>query len=591
MAKVYFFCDSQRNILSAYFMRKLYFTSDKYESELLVSNNSKNSVLCADRIKKTEKWDKVDIIKEAFQDKNYLEKIIEQYEIKPGDIVGIFALQNRFARALYQLASRAGATIMLIDEGVVLFDDFLKWQREHRDEMFAEIDILSNPITAWCYEPRMYKLPSNFTVKKINIKKYLDENISQIEEMRLEVKEIFNVQKETNRQIIYFDQYYALSGRAMATIEQYFLRMVATICSDFDFAIKPHPMERGFSCKYRSINASIMESQSSPWEAIYFVNYFKKGNKKLICIAGESTAISSPLLMFGDNNYRFIALKDIYKRYISSSTLWSPDEYFNTLKELYGENFYMPQDFGELSLLIKQMMGSINVCEQDLLNLSEAVLGQMSKEMLFYKPTVIIPCLQIWSNDTLIEELKVEQVLEDSKFELIYEIPSHLQQKNIKYRWIPHRNCYVRFKDLQIEFFRDGVMRELPIEEFTSEQVMKLTSDGYYENVSYNPSFAMNLHQIVVEKIKISGKWKFDFKRERILTDLEIFNNQKLNIQKSEYEEKEKQLKEKINYLQCLIKKQEDTISVLKDNVHILKENNEDLVELFKTKLKFWKIK
>ena len=55
--------------------------------------------------------------------------------------------------------------------------------------------------------------------------------------MQTDVKTIFNVQDETCAEVIYFDQYYALSGRTIAEIERYFLDIISTICSEYDFYI------------------------------------------------------------------------------------------------------------------------------------------------------------------------------------------------------------------------------------------------------------------------------------------------------------------------------------------------------------------
>ena len=170
MGKVYFFCDSQRNILSAYFMKQIYFRSDEYEIILLVSNNSDNSVACAKRIMEMGGWKKVEIIKEAFKDQIYLESLAQSYKITNEDTIGVFALQNRFARAFYKQAALVDASIMLIDEGVILFHDFLNWQKEHKNEMFADINVLDKRITAWCYEPLMYELPQNFVIKRIELR-------------------------------------------------------------------------------------------------------------------------------------------------------------------------------------------------------------------------------------------------------------------------------------------------------------------------------------------------------------------------------------------------------------------------------------
>lgn len=572
MGKVYFFCDSQRNILSAYFLKKIYFNSDEYETILLVSNNSNNSVACAQRILKMGEWKQVEIIEEAFKDEIYLKERAEYYKINHGDIVGVFALQNRFARALYQQATLVDASVMLIDEGVILFHDFINWQKNHRDGMFADIDVEKRSIIAWCYDPQMYNLPDNFDVKRIKIREYL-EDVILCKKMQSEIKYIFNVQNEKAAQIIYFDQYYALSGRTSAEIERYFLEMISIICSSFDFLIKPHPMERGFNEKYKNISGSIMQSQNSPWEAIYFVNYYKQENKKLICIAGESTAISSPLLMFGDNNYKLIILKDIYNSFILSSTLWSPDKYFDTLRSLYNENLYMPNSFGQLDYVIREIMESGDKRENELLNKTEMTLSKLSKEVIGYKPTVITPQLQVLDNNILLESLTVEYVLKDGTFDFSYEIPEKTFRKENRFRWIPHQKCFIRFKNLRITIVVNGLEEELMIENFIPEQTIVLTSDGYGELSSCYPSFIIKLEERKPEKIRIRGTWKFDFNRERVLGALQLCNEQKVSLLKSQYEDKIKQLNMNIDNLEKIIKKQEDTIGVLKDNVHNLKKN------------------
>ena len=574
MGKVYFFCDSQRNLLSAYFMKQIYFRSDEYEIILLVSNNSDNSVACAKRIMEMGGWKKVEIIKEAFKDQIYLESLAQSYKITNEDTIGVFALQNRFARAFYKQAALVDASIMLIDEGVILFHDFLNWQKEHKNEMFADINVLDKRITAWCYEPLMYELPQNFVIKRIELREYLND-VEICKKMQTDVKTIFNVQDETCAEVIYFDQYYALSGRTIAEIERYFLDIISTICSEYDFYIKPHPMERGFDNKYKNISAFIIQSQHSPWEAVYFVNYYKKEKRKLICIAGESTAISSPLLMFGDKNYKLIILKDIYSNFILPSTLWSPDKYFNTLQRIYNENFYMPTSFEELNCLIRKLMESDDKDQEQIFKKTEKTLGKISKEIMSYRPTVITPQLQVLNKDGLIESFTVEHILENEAFDLCYDISDKRFKKYSTYRWVPHENCFICIKNLQVIITVNGKEEELMIKNFIPEQSMTWSTDGYCEINSIYPSFIINLGQRVAEKIQIKGKWRFDFSRERMLKALQLYYEQKASLRKDFYENKIQQLNSKLDNLEEIIRKQEDTIGVLKDNVHILKEQRE----------------
>lgn len=78
---------------------------------------------------------------------------------------------------------------MLIDEGVILFHDFLNWQKEHKNEMFADINVLDKRITAWCYEPLMYELPQNFVIKRIELREYLND-VEICKKMQTDVKTI-----------------------------------------------------------------------------------------------------------------------------------------------------------------------------------------------------------------------------------------------------------------------------------------------------------------------------------------------------------------------------------------------------------------
>jgi len=91
---------------------------------------------------------------------------------------------------------------------------------------------------------------------------------------------------------------------------------------------------------------------------------------------------------------------------------------------------------------------------------------------------------------------------------------------------------------------------ELMIENFIPEQTIVLTSDGYGELSSCYPSFIIKLEERKPEKIRIRGTWKFDFNRERVLGALQLCNEQKVSLLKSQYEDKIKQLNMNIDNLE-----------------------------------------
>lgn len=555
MGRIYFFCDSQMNILTAYFMMKIYYDFTKYEKILLVSNNSDKSVACARRAIELGCWSKVDIIEEAFQGQDKLLQLCNAIKIEKDDVVYLFALQNRFARALYKKARAEQAKVLIVDEGIILFKNFLEWQKINSNEMFADIDVLSDKVEGWCYEPAIFDLPSNVKLSKIELQKYLKNELN-CKRLQEDVKMIFDVKEEKDIQIIYFDQYYSLNGRTIGELEKYWIEKIAWICGDLNLYIKPHPMERGFINKYKDIDVKIISSKDSPWEAIYFVNFYGKRDKNVICLSGESTAMANPLLMYGDTNYHIILLRKIFNRYMRSHK-WMLGGYFEGLKNVSfsnGEHLHFPNDFKEFNDLI----GRLTESEHNKLisDIDDKLIEKLSKEVMDSRPPYFLCVLQIYSSGSLMNSIVAEQVICDENFELKYHLPDSPSERGNLFKWIPCGRCFIGLKEVIVEVHTLKGSYFYNMECLMAEQPTRILTDGFIENISINPSYLLKIPEIGVKRIVIKGKWKLDFDKNRLVNaiekDFEIRHNE-LNVKLIElernwrirYQEIEKKLNKK----------------------------------------------
>ncbi len=520
--RLYFFCDSQKNILTAYFMLRIYYRpSGEVESFLLVSNNSSKSSDCAERAEALGIWDHVHIIKEAFRNEEELVKISEEYCLDKNDEVYIFSLLNRFARVLYQKAFDVSAQIKIIDEGVRVFNDFLKWQKQNPGELYVGIDVETVNLEGWCYEPRLYHLPSNIDIHRIELVETLRDDAYR-EQLQNEVRRVFAIEESEEAEIIYFDQYFTLYSRTTGVVEKYLLQKVAAICGEERMIIKPHPMERGFSGKYDDVNSKIMTSQDSPWEAIYFVNFYKKSNHKIICLSGESTSLTAPLIMFEDKNYVSIFLWHIYKRYIKPID-WNVEDYFQQFGKLAEENdlnFYVPDTFVELKSMIDALLGRKQENAEMLENIDSNLIYGLNTKLLQVRPPVCLSILEIWDNNICLTSIGAEEIIIDGIFSAVYVIPGEYQFPQYQYRWKPCTNCFFGIKDIELYITtEEGTViysqDNLVCEYVTAEE------DMYSVCQNPNPSYSLKFEPGKVLQIEIKGLWRFNFDENRIVGFME----------------------------------------------------------------------
>lgn len=565
MCNICFFCDSQKNILTAYFMLRIYCRNKKegWKAYLLVSDNSPKSVACAERIKASQIWDDVMIVHEANQTEKQLLEIGKKFDFHTEDEVYLFALQNRFARVLYQKAYTVKAKIKIVDEGIRTFDAFLDWQKMYSNEMLAGIDVETIDLDGWCYEPRLYQLPSNIHLHRIELQETLQDK-AYCERLQEEVRNIFAIGDKEEISIVYFDQYFTLYARTTGITEQYLIKKVASICGEDRMVIKPHPMERGFANKYNDIDSKLMDSQDSPWEAIYFVNYYGKTNQKIICLSGESTAPPSPGLMFGDKNYVVILLWYIYKNYIKPID-WNVELYFQRLAEIADERgmyFYAPKTFYELNEIIESQLGKRSGIEEKQEKFDRDLIFKLNCELLQIKQPFCLCALEIWDKNICMRTLKKEQIIAGNDFSVSYTIPKEYRTSNYQYHWKPVENCFLGLGQVELIVERNGKTEKFSREKLVCEYAEVMEGD-FVVCQEADPSYLLQVDFTGVDQITIRGMWHLNCNLNRIRDSLE---------QKAET----KKLNQK-NYYEGLLNEKNMIAEACHEKVKMLEQQNKEL--------------
>lgn len=519
MKKVYFFCDSQMNILTSYFVMKIYFDTSQYQNFLFVYNNSNNSTICANRAAKLNIWNRVEVIESAYKSLAEMSVIGDKFQFHQEDIVYIYALQNPFARLIYKKADQSDSKIRIIDEGVTLFNSFLKWQKEHPEEILADINVSDKQIEGWCYTPQMYHLPDNVVIKKIELSKALEDE-KQCELMQKEVRDIFDIKDEYVPQVIYFDQYYSLEGRATPIIEKYLLKKLAIVCSELDFAVKKHPMERGFDAKFSELEVPIMVSSNSPWEAIYFVNIFKKSNRKMICITGYSTAISTPLLMYGDKDYYIVLLKKIYDEYLKPIENIG-DAFYTRIKELESINIYIPENYDEFQNIMSNLTGKKFYYGDRLKAYDHVMFCNLCKKEIQENESVLLCNLDIYRDEKDVYRMRKEIVFDEENFRISYDIPKQFSGEEYTYKWRPCEYAFISLKDVEIIVGTGENEKRYTMDHLEPENAIIIKKDGYMETQYYKPSYLLKIQIENSNNIVIQGKWNVDFDKNRLINSIE----------------------------------------------------------------------
>lgn len=519
MQKVYFFCDSQMNILTSYFVMKIYFQNAPYQNHLFVYNNSNHSVECAKRAAKLHIWSRVNVIESAYKNSAEMKEIGEKIKFQCDDIVYIFALQNPFARLIYQKADESNSHIRIIDEGITLLQSFLSWQKKYPEEMFADIDVLGKPLEGWCYTPEMYDLPDNIDIKKINLVQALeDDEFCRL--MQKEVRDIFDIKEEYIQQVIYFDQYYALEGRTTTEIEKFLLKKLACICAQLDFAVKKHPMERGFETKFSDLDVSFIQSSNSPWEAVYFANIYKKSNRKIICITGYSTSISTPALMYGDTNYHIVLLKKIYDKYLKPIVNIG-DSFYKRISEIENISMFLPETYEEFQAVMSKLTNRKINCKNKLISYDQDMLYKLCKKDIRYQNSILLCNLEIYDKESSVYHMRKEMVIDKEEFIIKYDVPEQFSDGEYKFKWKPCEYAFISLKEIEIIVKEECTEQIYTMDHLVPENPVVATEDGYIESQYYKPSYFLNIQNTQIQNISICGKWKVDFQRGRIINRLE----------------------------------------------------------------------
>ena len=573
MKKVFFFCDSQMNILTTYFISKIYYSADEYELFLMVSNNSDNSVACAKRAGKLDLWKEVRIIEEAGQNREELERIGETVSFSQEDIVHLYALQNRFARLLYKKAYDGKVQINITDEGVFLFNDFLKWQEEAPNEMLSDIKVKNTGVKAWCYCPEMYQLPDDVTVKRIQLREALEDDAMRIT-MQEEVRILFGIKEEEMPEVIYFDNYYTLFGRTTAEVEKYLLKKLSVLCEPLDFAIKKHPMERGFQNKYEGIAARVLETSASPWEAIYFVNIYKKTEKKFVCITGESTSVFNLALMYGDRNYSIILLKDIYDCYLKPVE-WDSEKFFARFSASSIGDYcrvYRPKGYDELQTILSELTGQPLDGMDQLKAMDQDMLCRLCFKNVGKEKCQLVCGLQVYRDGTHVEDVYKEHIIDGTKFYLSYDISPKYIDETLSFKWCACANGFIAFKSVKCTIISDTKKEIYDMSWLLSGQNVIEKEDGWCEIQDMEPVFDLPLHITKITQVVIEGEWKFDFSHDRVGGFLkEKFSNE-LQVERNALAESKREIDKLIEKSREISARKDEAALAYETTISQLKE-------------------
>ena len=525
MKTVFFYCDSQANILTSYFMKKMYY--DKYyKSVLLVDSQSNNTIECARRASEYKIWDEVEVVDSKIKMQTYFDRLAKN------DKVFVYALQNEMAREFFAYA-KDKCYAAIVDEGVLIFNEFLALQKN--DEKLQIVDVQKSTVEAWCYEPQVVDLPSNVNVNKIGLQDFLNK-VDDLHELKKEIKTLFDIkpltEQEKKSRIIYFDQYFTLCGRTSPEVEKYFLKKIEYLCGNETMLIKPHPMERGFNNKYEWMNSNIYSNQVAPWEAIYFVNFYHEEMKPDIYISGESMSLATPLIMFGDENYVIINLMNICRK-IYGKPAWKVSEYAERVckyAEKASKKMFFPEDFCELDELLQILIPNRNVDEKKIKKYDMDKMMEWAK-LLKNNQTNLIQCsLQIVDGKNGIESYTEPQILNGENFCIKYSFLGKKIDASSTFRWNPCGRCFLALKDVSIT--AKYVNNKTNISnDIVAEQATEKIEDEFEKNIFYYPSYVFYLPEGELNSIEIVGKWKFDFDVNRLVDCIE--KNQNVYVEQS----------------------------------------------------------
>lgn len=523
MKKIVFYCDSTMNILTAYFISKVYYPDDY--KVLMISNNSSNSVQCVKRANSLNVWNEVRCIYEFGKSKEELFALGNDITIEPDYIIHLYALNNRFAQVLLNKAVDAGTKFILTDEGYWTFNNFLECVEKDDSFCWLNFDITKLKIEAWAYEPQMCKVPDYVTAKRIQLGDAL-KDASFCAQMQDEVKQLFGIQDCPAPDIIYFDDYLSLRGTTAPVIEKYMLKLINNICSEYDYCLKKHPMERGWKSKYDGMDVKFLPYENAPWEAIFFAcMYNKVGNKNIILLTQSSTAVVNAILMFKVYNFKIILLHPLFEK-IKKTNWWTGKEYFNnfmSISESNKESIIIPQNLCDLVEKIADIFHrSVNKTEvlEKILSIQEEALVETAEEVNELEHVLIQP-LELIGMDGEHQVYYNEHVLfsKEEKFEIEYLLSNDKCIAVNRFEWKANEKGRVCFKSLDVTGYtvdeNDVINLSNTVQNNNQENGIFLNDFFYRPNIIFD---GMNKSY---QKIRITGEVIWDMSLEGIRTSYE----------------------------------------------------------------------
>ena len=576
MRKIFFYCDSTMNILTAYFISRIYY-SDDYKI-LLISNNSSNSRLCVSRAQGLNIWNEVSCVYEFGKNREELIALGNNIAIEKDSIVHLFALNNRFAQILLNKTINLGAKFILTDEGYWTFNNFLQCIEKNSEFSWLDFDISELKIEAWAYEPQICRVPDYISPKRIELSDAL-KNTSLCLSMQEEVKKLFGIQDCHVPDIIYFDDYLSLRGSTAPQIEKYMLKLINCICSDYDCYFKKHPMERGWRSKYEDMELKFLPYENAPWEAIFFAcMYNKMQNKDLILLTQSSTAVVNVILMFKVYNFKIILLHPLFEK-LKKSNWWSGKEYFDSfinISEKNKDSIIIPRDLYDLVLKISDILhhsvDKIDILEK-MQNIRETALEDAAEELNNLEHVLVQP-LELVAVDETHQIYYNEHVLfaKEEQFEIEYVLNDEDYAATNRFEWKPNEKGRIYFKTLKIVGYTIDENEEIDLSDTIQN---KNREDGVFLNeYLYRPNITFDGLNRVYKKIKITGEIIWDMSLEGVRTSYEEIYNRAVDY----WIRKDKENSQQIENLNTSITQLEKNIKLYEEKLR----KQEELIQQMK---------
>ncbi len=421
----YFFCETTSHILTTYFISKVYLTN--VPKVVFLQQGRPNVSTCCEAMKKVGIWDKVIVVPELVEEDEAI-LFYKPYRINSEDAFYFFTYHSVADRCLYYLIENAGGALIATDEAGSMVERFQEHKSQILGTAFCNLDF--NKIKEiWMYDFSTCTIQAKCKRKKIDLT-HLAENQRLLAIMREDIKLIFSIKEESFKgNVIFFDQPLAQVGYISYDANQYTINMVYDLLSPFGLIIKSHPGELHPESKYSQRPFSFLTNTQAPWEAIYFVNYYGKEQKRLVFVTYASLAVTSIFFMFGVKNIKVIFLHRIVRQLLKVDRKGLFESADLRLAADTSNMISAPNSFYELAQTVKELFGQeTNPLKTRVIDetLFEFYLKNLKRQNSFLPNYLTGATLQYFSNGALVYSASDCWPYENDDFTLSFQCPENI---------------------------------------------------------------------------------------------------------------------------------------------------------------------